>query len=275
MTIKEILVHVEPGAVGERRLGYALSMAKAFGAKVTGVSVVLSPTATAFAMMGDAQIYAAAAEASEESCSAARTLFANATAGSSLPTEWREGTGIPVEVIAAEAGRADLAILGRDDRSDPDGAFYALPPADVMLACGRPVLVLPSQSPTAFSAKRILLAWKSTAQAARAAHDALPLLTQAEEVILTEIVAKQTATKYEIAIETMADHLRAHGVTVTVRKFAQAGDAGELLIRIAGESACDLIVAGAYGHNRVREWVLGGVTYSLLNASPIPCLLSH
>jgi len=66
-----------------------------------------------------------------------------------------------------------------------------------------------------------------------------------------------------------------HGVPVTVRRIAEMGDVGALLIDCAKEDDCDLIVAGAYGHNRLREWVLGGVTYSLLNWSNVPCLFSH
>jgi nucleotide-binding universal stress UspA family protein len=275
MTIKHILVHVEPGTVSERRLKCALSLAESFGAKVTGLTVMPSPTATAFAMMGDAQVYAAAAQAAEESCVAARKLFEALTAGSAVETEWREGNGIPVDVITAESGCADLVILGRDDGGDPDGAFYPVAPADVILACGRPVLVLPNQPPPDFRAKRILLAWKSAPEAARAAHDALPLLVRAEEVILTEIVSKRPPSKYEVSTDAMVEHLRMHGVPVTVRRIAQAGEPGDLLIQVAGESNCDLIVAGGYGHNRLREWVLGGVTYSLLHASPLPCLLSH
>ena len=275
MTIKQILVHVEPGKTGERRLGYALSMAKSFGASLAGLSIVLSPAATAYAMMGDAQIFAAAAQASEESCAAARALFERATQEAGVQTEWREATGIPAEVVRAEAALADLVILGRGDRSDPDGAFYELSSADVILGCGRPVLVVSGEAPASFSARRALLAWKSAPQAARAIHDALPLLEAGAEVVLAEIVDQRAPTVYEVSVEGMADHLRAHGLKVIVRRIARAGDAGDLLIQVADELRCDMIVAGAYGHSRFREWVLGGVTDTLLHRGSLPCLLSH
>jgi len=273
MTIKHILVHMEPGTVGRQRLRYALSLADRFGAKLAGLSVLPSPTAAPFAMTSE--IYAATAAAAEESCAAAREAFEAEVEGSAVATEWRLGEGPPADVIVAEAARADLVVLGRNDRSDPEGAFYEVEPADVILACCRPVLVVPDQVPAEFRARRILLAWKSAAQAARAAHDALSLLVRADEVVLTEIVPKQAATRYEITADAMADHLSIHGVPVSVRRIAQAGDAGELLIRVAVESECDLIVAGAYGHNRIREWALGGVTQSLLHAGTMPCLMSH
>src|SRR5581483_10204940 len=182
MTINQILTHVEPGAAGERRLEYALSMAKSFGANLTGISVRPSPAAMAFAMVGDAQIFAAAAEASDQSCIAARELFDLATADTGVEVEWREVTGIPEEVVRAEAGLADLVVLGRGNRSDADGGFYDLSAADVILGCGRPVLVLPADGPDRFQAGRVLLGWKSTPQAARAIHDALPILDASSEV---------------------------------------------------------------------------------------------
>ncbi len=275
MTIRRILVHVEPGAAGERRLKYALSMAREFGADLTGISVLLSPAAMAYAMMGEAQILAAASDASERSCAAARELFEQATADTGIKVEWHEAAGIPAEVVRAEAALADLVILGRSDRHDPDSAFYDLSPADVILGCGRPVLVVPSNGPEEFRAVRTLVAWKSTPQAARAVHDALPILETGLEVVLAEIVDDRSARPYEVSAEAMANHLRAHGLKVAIRRIARAGDAGDLLIQLAEENRCDLIVAGAYGHSRFREWALGGVTYSLLHHANIPCLLSH
>ncbi len=275
MTIRQILIHVEPGETGERRLRYAVSAARHFDAKLTGLSVKLSAPEMAFAMMGDAQAYAAISEACEDNCVAARTLFDSVTKGAGLAIDWREATGVPAEIIAAEAGCADLLILGRGNQDDLTGPFYDVAPADVVLSCGRPVLVLPNRPPEEFRARRILVAWKGTAESTRAVHDALPLLTQAEEVIVAEIVSHHRAPAYEIPASMMADHLRAHDVAVTVRKIDQSGDPGALLIGAATQDGCDLIVAGAYGHSRLREWVLGGVTQTFLNSEAMPFLLSH
>ncbi len=275
MTIKQIVVHVEPGETGERRLRYAVSAAQHFDAKLTGLSVRLSPPAMAFAMLGDAQAYAAISEACEEDCVAVRKLFGSVTDGTGLVIDWREATGIPAEVIAAEAGCADLLILGRGNKDDLSGPFYDVAPADVVLSCGRPVLVVPNRPPQAFRARRILIAWKGTAEATRAVHDALPFLTQAEDVIVAEMVSHHNTPGYDIPASMMADHLRAHNVPVTVRKIDQSGDPGGLLIGAATQAGCDLIVAGAYGHSRLREWVLGGVTQTFLNSEAMPFLLSH
>ncbi len=275
MTIRQILIHVEPGDTGERRLRYAVSVARHFDAKLTGLSVKLSPQTMAFAMMGDAQAYAAISEVCDENCVAASKLFGNVTENSGLKLDWREGTGVPAEIIAAEAACADLLILGRGNQDDLTGPFYDVQPADVILSCGRPVLVIPNRPPEQFRARRVLIAWKGTAEATRAVHDALPLLAEAEEVVLAEIVSRHYTPTYAAPASMMADHLKAHKVPVMVRRIDQTNDAGELLISAAQQAGCDLIVAGAYGHSRLREWALGGVTRTFLDSQAMPFLLSH
>jgi len=126
-----------------------------------------------------------------------------------------------------------------------------------------------------FKARRILLAWKSRPQAVRAAHDALPLLKSAETVVLTEVVSDSDDGKYEISAESMAGYLASHGIEVSIRRLPSTGDAGYQLIEAATDNECDVIVAGAYGHSRLREWVLGGVTRSVLATPTMPCILSH
>jgi nucleotide-binding universal stress UspA family protein len=136
--------------------------------------------------------------------------------------------------------------------------------------------VLPDDAPPTFYGDRILVAWRNTPEAGRAIHDALPLLTAATEVILAEVTQAGAHDRPAVAIDDMAEHLRAHGVPVTARQFpAEDAAAGERLIAAATEVGADLIVAGGYGHSRFREWVLGGVTRTLLHNGTLPCLLSH
>ncbi len=277
MAIKHILVHVEPGLTSETRLNYAIAMAKHFQARLTGLTVTLPPSEIPATMTGDAQLFNAAVETAEESAALARQQFEKLMLSSGLVTHWRNGEGNPAEVVSAEAGRADLLILGGRSHRELDGGFYLLNPADVVLTCGRPVIVVPELAPAAFDIKRILLAWTNTKEAARAAHDALPFLREAEEVMLTQVTSAETRRyRYEIYIGDMADHLRAHGVNLTVHTLhSDTVSAGGLLANFAAERRADLIVAGAYGHSRMREWALGGVTASLLSAAPVPCLFSH
>ncbi len=271
----QILVHVEPGPVSKQRLRYALSMAQAREMKLIGLAVRLSAAAAVSTTLGEIAATAALCEASGECCVTAKEQFDRVTQGSGLETEWREATGSPLEVVAAEAGRADLTVIGRNDRIDPDSGVYQLDPADLIMASGSPAMVVSADAPLSYRARRILLAWKSTPQAARAARDALPLLKAAETVVLTEVASSSDGSKYEVSADAMAGYLATHGVEVSIRRLQPAGDTGYQLIVAANDEECDLIVAGAYGHSRVREWVLGGVTRSLLAASAIPCIFSH
>jgi nucleotide-binding universal stress UspA family protein len=271
----QILVHVEPGPVSEQRLRYALSMARSRDMKLIGLAVRLSAAAAVTTTMGDATATAALCETSGECCVTAKALFDSATRGSGIAVEWREVCGVPLNVITAEAGRADFVIVGQNDRVDTESNVYQLAPADLIMACGTPVIVVSADAPLSYKARRILLAWKSTPQAARAVRDALPLLMSAETVVLTEVVSDTDGGKYEISVDAMASYLAAHGVEVSIRRLPASGDTGYQLIVAAADEECDFIVAGAYGHSRVREWVLGGVTRSLLAASTIPCILSH
>jgi nucleotide-binding universal stress UspA family protein len=271
----QLLVHVEPGAASERRLRYALSMAQMRDMKLIGLTVRLSAAAAVNTTMGDAMATAALCEASRECCQTAKELFDRVIQGSGIEFEWREGWGAPAEVAAAEAGRADIIVVGRNDEIDTGGGVCQIAPADLIMASGTPVMVVSADAPLVFKAGRILLAWKSSPQAARAARDALPLLKSAGTVVLTEVFSETNDDKYGISSEDMASFLRSHGVNASLRRLPSTGDAGYQLIQAAADNECDLIVSGAYGHSRLREWVLGGVTRSLLAYPTIPCILSH
>jgi nucleotide-binding universal stress UspA family protein len=271
----QLLVHVEPGPIAEQRLRYAVSMAQSRDMKLIGLTVRLSASAAVSTTLGDPMAVGALCEASGECCQAAKELFDTVTHGCGIELEWREASGAPLPIIAAEAACADMVVIGRNDLIDNDGGIYQIEPADLIMACGTPVIVVSADAPASFKARRILLAWKSTPQAARAARDALPLLKKAETVVLTEVVSEAVEGKYEVSAEAMAAYLRSHGIAVSIRKLPPASDAGYQLIQAAADNECDLIVAGAYGHSRLREWVLGGVTRSLLAVPTIPCILSH
>lgn len=277
MSIANILVHVEPGPASEARLAYALAMATKHDAMLTGLSVRVPPTEVAFAMMGDAQLYAVAAEAAAESSRAAKAQFDTKTANCGLATQWYAADGVPEEVMCARAGAYDVVIVGRGGRSDLEAGFYSLEPADVILGCGRPVVVLPDEAPRTFTSDRVLIAWRNTPEAARALHDSMPFLREANDVVLAEIVSDEAApSTFAVTLEEAAEHLKAHCVPARIRRLkAEDAATGMCLIGVAEEMRADLIVAGAYGHSRFREWVLGGVTRSLLSEGSYPCLLSH
>ena len=139
---------------------------------------------------------------------------------------------------------------------------------------GRPVLIVPPGCEQ-FSAKRILVAWDGGACAARAVGDAMPFLVDAEEVEILSVSGEKDLST-TIAGADLAPHLARHGVSVTVRNVALTQpDVASEIRQAATDFGADLVVSGAYKHSRLREWLLGGVTQSLLKDATLPILMSH
>ncbi|WGM39351.1 universal stress protein [Caulobacter sp. NIBR1757] len=145
----------------------------------------------------------------------------------------------------------------------------------VVFSSGRPVLLFRGGTEPPRSFKRILVAWDGGRASIRAVTDALPLLKQAQEVrILTILGDKPTAVGGQA--DELLRHLAAHGVQAEAEEYTAAGEgAGKIIERVADERGFDLLVMGAYGHSRLREFFLGGATQHILTAPIIPVLLSH
>ena len=125
-------------------------------------------------------------------------------------------------------------------------------------------------------ARRIMLAWKDTRESRRAVSDALPFLKEATEVLIAEVCEPGSETKSLRSVEDVAVHLRRHGVSVGAKAFLRSErSVADELLRFAKDGNADLIVAGAYGHSRLGEWMFGGVTQELLAKSQLCCLFSH
>ncbi len=186
--------------------------------------------------------------------------------------EWRASMGFPREVIAAEARAADLLIIGQ---SMLRGDFaHTYDPGTIILAAGRPVLVIPDDIDR-LECSKVLIAWKDTREARRAVHDALPLLQQAREISIAA-VHSNTAETSDAQIADVVQYLGRHNVSVTQQIANVSNQAeGNILLHLAEEHRVDLIVAGAYGRTRLGEWIFGGVTSDLLRKSRIPCLFSN
>ena len=184
--------------------------------------------------------------------------------------EWRSGLDFPSDYIAREARAADLLVIGRQFRSED--LFRSLDPGELILKAGRPVLLVPNEV-TSFSGKRIAIAWKDTREARRAVVDSLPFLEMAESVTIVEVCKDEFPSK----LDDVAIFLGRHRVNVTSERMQPIRDVTttECLLQFIRSENVDLMVAGAYGHTRLGEWIFGGVTRALLRESPICCLFSH
>lgn len=187
--------------------------------------------------------------------------------------EWRSSLEFPTEFVAREARAADLVIIGRDRKSyDP---YRSTDSGALVLRTGRPVLVVPLGIQS-LAAKRVVIAWKDTREARRAVQDALPFLRAAKEIIVMEVAKWGSEQESLHRLKDVGGYLSRHGITALAEwvRPIEGTEAGALL-RLVEEQSVDLIVAGAYGHSRLGEWIFGGMTQDLLTKSPVCCLLSH
>jgi nucleotide-binding universal stress UspA family protein len=148
-------------------------------------------------------------------------------------------------------------------------------PNDLVMQVGRPLLVVP-ETCNWLDLRSVLVAWKDTAEARRALSAALPLLHRSGEVTIAEIVEDEADRAAALSrVEDVVAWLSRHGVEASLQVPEQRDDAATQLERIASDVGAGVVVAGAYGHSRLSEWILGGVTRRLMNPSNRCSLLSH
>jgi nucleotide-binding universal stress UspA family protein len=280
MSWKEILALADGSPDGLARVRIAVELARAFGAHLEVQSFSLLPefpmTEAAGALAdayGKARLEAA--EAAEKAMSAIRALGPGL--GEQFSAYRQDVTPGQARRLAGVFARtADLVVLGRPEDIDQSTLDSELLEGAV-LSGGRPCLVVPRWHEPHAWGRRALVAWKGTPEASRAVSAAMPLLAKAETVrICVANPRGETEGEDERALGRLATHLMRHGVrvedTVTPRSTEGAFQA------IAGEAAsfgADLLVMGAFGRSRLRQWVFGGVTRGMLESANIPILTAH
>lgn len=274
MTYRSLMVYLELEQGSEPALRVTCELADRFKSKVIGVTAGL-PAAPIYA---DGMIAPSVLEVDYEQLNRAigrcETRFRTALKGFGDSPEWRSDAAYPADFLAAEARAADLLVVGRSENYAPLGPLQLLDIGDAVMKAGRPVLVVPPRH-TSLALDRILVAWKDTAESRKAVSAALPLLRKATELTIVEIVSDEGERVAAAArVADVADWLRRHNVQASARVELSAGDASHL-DAIASEARIDIIVAGAYGHARLREWIFGGVTRHLLQRSSTCVLLVH
>jgi nucleotide-binding universal stress UspA family protein len=280
MALKDILVNLDATAASAARLDLACALARKHEARLTGLFVVdISVAAMAGAEGGGAALAELIEIMRRDGLAAAKVAedaFREKTRKEGVAAEWRMVEGVAPQQVALQGRYADLIVVGQD--SPEDGAPAAGPLLEAALfTSGRPVLVVPFAGRFETLGQRVLIGWNAKREAARAVHDALPLMKGAHSVSVL-VVNPQPGTDLhgEEPGADIAQHLARHGVTVTVERVV-APDLGadDALLNRAAESGADLIVIGGYGHSRLRELVLGGVTRGLLRHMTVPVLMSH
>lgn len=187
--------------------------------------------------------------------------------------EWRGELRLPLDHLTRESRAAGLVIIGR--QAVREVHCVSLDPGAAVLRMGRPVLTVPNGIGQ-LNADRIVIAWKDCREARRAVRDALPMLQDADEVIIAEVAERTLTEEAERGLQEVANYLKQHGVDVAATVYLRPeGTIASELVHFAEREKSDLIVAGAYGHSRLGEWMFGGVTRDLLEQSTICCLFAH
>ncbi len=277
MSYKDILVHVDAAPASVARLDFAARFAKQHEAHLIALHVEAVPYVPADIMNTGmaASVLQWQRELRRHRETEVGEKVEAARQRHGIEIEWRAVQGDVDDTLALHGRYVDLLIIG-PGASALDLEQPELPsPGNVVIATGRPVLVLPRDYKGSNFGQRILFGWKSTPEAARAAHDALPLFKLARSVTVTEINPDMSDGS-RVAGGDIGKHLARHGVAVNVSPVvAPDMDAGSLLLARASDLEADLLVMGAYGHSRLREAVLGGATRYILDNLSIPVLMSR
>jgi nucleotide-binding universal stress UspA family protein len=272
MLIKDILVHVEVSPAFDPRLHLAIQLARRFDAYVTGVLVLPPIDVLALADSGPVAVELASYLAAlQDEVAEAEQHFLMTLRRHGLHGEWRTDRGSAAQSLTRFAQTADLVILRQ---RDPRRAVELLYPEDVVLACGRPVLLVPYAGRFDRVGETVLVGWNASREATRALHEALPLMAASDSVTL--LSAKLRGANDDMPIAELTPHLAKHGLHARTELIeARDADVAEAINAHAATLGADLIVMGAYGHSRLRETILGGTTQAMLRHMTVPTLMAH
>ena len=275
--IKDVVVNLSVRQHGGAALDYAVSLAATFGAHLAGIAFVYDPIVpVSGAGYIPADVIDRQQADSEAAAQAVIRRFDAAVARAGLSAETQTlgasfaGAG---DQFGRVARRFDLAVL---DQAEADSnAVEELIAETTLFESGRPVIVVPYIHRAPFKRDRVMVCWDGSRPAARAIGDSIPLLAKDSAVELV-IVADERGKETEIAGADLGEHLARHGLEVAVERLATGGvDIGDALLSHAADTGADLLVMGGYGHSRLRQFVLGGVTSTILRSMTVPVLMAH
>ncbi len=275
MQYRNILLSMNDHEQRQRLADFAARLASAHGARLTGLCVLpalrLYPVVT---MHVPADIFEAQRKTFRERARQAEAAFRAACEEAGVEHEWRlveSASPLIADAVIATARAFDLVIAPPPADGDSVEADFA---DRLILESGRPVLLSPRVGALPRRLSRAVVGYNATRESARAAHDALPLLAGMEQVEVAWVDAPEDEPPP--ALDDMVQALRHHGVRAQSALFSSAGrDAGAVLLSHAVEQGAQLLVMGAWGHARLREYILGGATRAVMSTLSLPVLFSH
>jgi nucleotide-binding universal stress UspA family protein len=274
--IKDIVVNLVERGPQDFAADYAVSVAATFGAHLVGTAFVYD------AVIPDGALGAIPVDLielqQEENTRLAKSAverFSARAKAASVSAETRTldaSLGGAATVFAAIARRFDLAVVGQSQREY--GASEGLLIEAALFESGRPLVMVPYIQKQGLKLDRVVVCWDGGRTAARAIADALPFLERAKAV---DVVTVAEERKEEgIAGVDMIAHLVRHGVPATAKRTSKGDISIEnVILSYAADAGADFLVMGGYGHSRLREFILGGVTRGILASMTLPVLMSH
>jgi nucleotide-binding universal stress UspA family protein len=276
MACKTVMVNLAVGGINKPRIAVAKQVAERLDARLIGVTASEISPPLYFAD-GDAgqRLIEASIVAIEAAFSTLEEEFYAAVGRDSCRAEWRCSRQMPTQYVAQEARAADVIVTGQSQNIVMSNAFASADASDLTMDAGRPLLIVPD-SIDWIDFRTCLVAWKEAAESRRAIADAIPLLLLAKDVSVVQIVEGDTSSRAaQRHVQDVVAWLDCHGIPAASFVVEKKGDVGNQLEHIAADAGAGLVVAGAYGNSRLRQWVFGGVTRHFLQKSERCALLSR
>jgi nucleotide-binding universal stress UspA family protein len=272
MEFKTVLVNLDIDEPVAPMVNAAVDLARRFNAALVAVCAARVPLSVTASGGGILVVEAWQQMRRDlEICIAEIRAEFNRLTAEKVLTQWRDSLEDPSHAVVGAAKLADLVVLGARWGASTGDAYRTADPKDVVLQAGRPMLVL-ANGADGVKTSRICIAWKDSREARRATVDALPSLALADEVTVVNVGVDDV----EWARKGVADvvgFLDRHGIQAKSELIASA-DEGPSLLAYAEERDINLVVSGAYGRSRLQEWVFGGMTRSLLDATKLHRFMS-
>jgi nucleotide-binding universal stress UspA family protein len=277
--IKNLLVQIPSELELRPVTDGAISLASTWGASLDAICIGYETTNVSLAIEGGsavAAVYEMERERALARAEAAIAVFEAEARNAAIVHGSKALTAIPAEagdMLSAASRLYDLTIAPQPnfERDSYDNSLAV----DVLFGSGGPVLFVPYTNRGPLALKRIGIAWDGSRLAARAVRDAMPLLMAAADITVVSINEDRASTTMASAAA-LVEHLARHGLSARIERMdADRAEIQPIILSIAADAGLDLIVMGGYGHSRLQERFLGGVTRAMLHSMTVPTLMSH
>lgn len=274
MSYPSVLVFIDSGKASERRLDFALKFARLHNAHLTALHMSYGPLLP-FDPYGQVSGVALEWEMEvEKKQKESRQDFTRRAKIADINYDWDCYRDTELGPVMARARVADICLVGQALSDSTDNEINRNFFSQFTVNAGKPVLFIPAEKDFSPEFKHIVVAWNGGREAARAIADALPLLKAARLVSVISITSR--SEKVDLPDVDIAAFLARHKVNVDIERIEKpSAEAADFLLSRIDLKSADLLVMGAYGHTRFSEFILGGMTRSIMKKMSVPVLMSH